>query len=108
MIPQLIVLFASLLGAVGQIFFKKGSVNFQLLNAFKNWNFIVGVAFYAVALIMTMFAYKKAQVSILYPIVAFSYIFTVLLAGIFLKEPITLFKILGSSVIIGGVVLINL
>jgi len=102
------VLGAAFLGAIGQILFKKGAEQFTLsLQILKNFYFIGGGLLYVVALIITMFAYKKAQVSVLYPIIAFSYIFTIVFAGIFLKEPITWQKIAGSLIIILGVALTN-
>ena len=107
-IPHIMVIGASMLGAIGQILFKKGADNFQLsLELIKNYWFIGGAVLYLTALIITMFAYKQGSVSVLYTLIAFSYIWVMLLAAIFLKEPLSAFKILGGIVIIGGIALVN-
>lgn len=95
------------IGAVGQIFFKKGSASFALnLSLLTNWSFIFACCLYGLALVLSMFAYKLADISILYPLMSLSYVFLIILAGIFLKEPITTLKMLGSLVIMIGVGLI--
>jgi len=104
----LIVLFCALLGAVGQIFFKLSAEKFSFnpLTWFTNTYFIVAIAFYVVGVVLFVWALKQGNVSVLYPIIATSYIWTAIFARVFLNEPFPALKWLGIAFIILGVFLI--
>jgi len=106
--PILAILFASLIGSIGTLFLKKASHQFSLsLNGIiKNKNLIIGVLFYGVSTAIFIIAIKFGPLSILYPIVATSYIWVAFLSVKFLKEKMNLFKWLGILFIILGVALI--
>ena len=108
---------AALVGASGQILFKKSAPYFTLnimsyvnnpQTLIKMIPFGVALVAYAGAVVLSIIAYKHGDVSKLFPIASVTYIFTIILAGIFLGEQITFMKILGGLVIIGGVALINI
>jgi len=104
----LLVVFCSFIGAVGQILFKKGMDNFEFKFPFLNFILLIGLSCYCVALIGYLFALRFGQVSIIYPIIALSYVFVVLLAWKFLGEPITTKKMIGTIGIIACVWLITI
>lgn len=103
-----LVLFCALLGAVGQIFFKLASksVTVNILSWVANWKLILGLFLYAVATVLFVMVLKFGNVSILYPVIATSYIWVVIFASIFLKEPFGLVKWVGIFFIILGVAFI--
>jgi len=104
----LLVLFCALLGAVGQVFFKLASGTFSFGPALlTNWKFIVGVGLYATATFLFVFALKYGNLSLLYPIIATSYIWVSLFAIFFLKESFPAFKWAGIALIIIGIVVIT-
>ena len=74
----------------------------------KNIKFLIGITLYAISAILFVWALKYGKLSLLYPIIASSYVWTVLFAKLFLQETVTLYKWLGISLIIGGIVLIVL
>ncbi len=103
----LLVLFCALLGAIGQIFFKLSSGSFSLSTIFTNWKFLLGVALYGIATLIFVFSLKYGNLSVLYPLIATSYIWVGLFSIIFLNESFPLFKWIGILLIIAGVIIIT-
>ena len=105
-----LVVFATLLGAMGPILLKKGAKDFNLnpLKQIKNYNMLGGIAVYALATIFFIPALKGGELSVLYPLVSVAYIWTTLLAMLVLKEKMNLMKWMGIAIIILGVSLIGL
>ncbi|MEM4703232.1 MAG: EamA family transporter [Candidatus Pacearchaeota archaeon] len=105
----LLVLFCSLLGASGQLFFKLASPEFSFnpLSWLKNFYFLLGILFYAVATVLFVWALRHGNLSILYPIIATSYVWVTIFASLILKEPFPALKWMGIGLIIGGVILIT-
>ena len=102
-----IVLFCALLGSVAQLLFKmaSSSVSSNILS-WLNWKIIVGGLLYLAAGILFIWALKFGNLSVLYPIIATSYIWTAFLAFKFLDEPIPVIRWLGIALIIVGVILV--
>jgi drug/metabolite transporter (DMT)-like permease len=105
----LLMVLVAAIGAVGQVFFKKAAPGFSIsFDLIKNVPFIIACSLYAITLVLAMVAYRKAEVSVLYPVMSLSYIFLIILASMFLGEKITPWKVGGSLLIIGGVAMIGL
>lgn len=104
----LLVLFCAILGAFGQVFFKLASGSFSLSvdGILKNWRFMVGAFLYASSAILFVYSLKQGNLSILYPLIATSYIWVALLSFFFLKEAVSLLNVAGIGMIIAGIVLI--
>jgi uncharacterized membrane protein len=104
----LVVALAALLGACGQVFFKIASqrVSAELSSWIFNIHFITGVCLYAVALIIFVWALKSGQLSVLYPIIATSYIWVLVFSYLVFGEPLTAFKAIGVGFIFLGIVLV--
>ena len=99
------MVFASLLGAIGQIFLKMGSD--KPLPKMIGYLLIFG-ALYGIAVIINIWVYRAGmKVSIAYPIISCSYIFAALLAWKVLDEPISALTIIGIAFIVLGVSLIG-
>jgi len=103
-----VVLFCAVLGSIGQILLKLGSasVSFQFMSWITNLRLIGGISMYAVASILFIFAIKHGNLSILYPLVATSYIWVAILSVRFLGEPFAPVKWIGIALIVSGVCLI--
>ncbi len=108
LIPVLVIIFATLIGSIGALYLKKSANNFNLTldGTIKNKNLLIGVLFYGLSSVFFIITLKFGPLSILYPVVATSYIWVALLSAKFLNERINLFKLLGILFIILGVVLI--
>jgi drug/metabolite transporter (DMT)-like permease len=97
--------FAALLGAFGQYFMKKAS-SVPLMQAL-GWLFLFAGC-YGVGVIINYIVYRAgAKISIAYPIISLSYIFSAIIAWKFLGEQITGTSIAGMIVITLGVAMIG-
>lgn len=97
------------LTSAAQIFWKFGAekLSFDFIALITNWQIFVGILLYVVAGTMMIISFRGGDVSVLYPIVATSYIWVSLLSIYFLDEIMNLFKWLGVLVIFIGIVFIG-
>lgn len=105
-----LVVFATLIGALGPIYLKKGSkkFNLQIKEQMKNYELMLGVLFYGMATIIFIPALKGGELSVLYPLISLSYVWVSLLSIKLLNEKMNRFKWLGVVVIIIGVSFIGI
>jgi len=106
-----IILLAALsafVGSIGQLEYKRGAsdLQFDVKLLLTNYHLIIGIAVYVLSTIFYIYALSKEQLSILYPIIATSYIWTTMFAKIFLKEPVGATNWIGVFFIILGIALI--
>jgi drug/metabolite transporter (DMT)-like permease len=104
----LLTALSAFIGSIGQLEFKRGADNlqFDIKLLLTNYHLIIAVAVYCVSTVLYVYALNKENLSILYPIIATSYIWTLLFSKIFLKEPIGLTSWAGVFFILLGVTLI--
>lgn len=96
--------------SVAQVMYKKGAdqLAFSFEGIFLNHFLLIGLSIYAFASIIMIIAFKGGEVSVLYPIIATSYIWVSILSFIFFNEIINIFRWIGVSTIFAGIVLISL
>jgi drug/metabolite transporter (DMT)-like permease len=104
----LLTALAAFIGSIGQLEFKRGADNlqFDIKLLLTNYHLILAVAVYALSTILYIYALNKENLSIIYPIIATSYIWTLMFSKVFLKEPIGLTGWAGVFFILLGVALI--
>lgn len=107
----ILVLFGSFIGSFGAVFLKLGAEHMQgsLARLVRNYWLAIGVGLYLLSSVFYMMgvAQPQAELTVLYPMVALGYIWAIVWARLFFKEPFTLPKIGGLLMIIFGVALIN-
>ena len=105
----LIILFCTLLTSGAQLMIKFGvnKVDTQALLSIFNYNLITGGIMYILAAVLFILAVKHADLSLLYPLIATSFIWVALLSFFFLNEPLNGIKIGGIFLIVIGVGLIS-
>lgn len=105
----LLVLFTTLLTSSAQILWKIGSKNltFDILSILSNYYLIGGILLYVVGGILIIVSFRGGEVSVLYPIIATSYIWVSILSVIFLGEAMNIFKWMGVMTIIAGIAFIG-
>ena len=97
----------TLLGALGGYFFKKGAENLNgIVSLIFNWRVYIGGIFYVSAAILNIVVLKFLSYSIVLPLTAMTYIWTMIISKIALGEKITKNKIIGTILIILGYVFI--
>ena len=105
-----IIFFTTLLTSTAQIFWKSGveQLEFNLLSIITNANILIGILLYIVGGILLIISFRGGEVSVLYPIIATSYIWVSILSVYYLDEVMNIFKWVGVFTIIAGIVLIGL
>jgi len=94
-----LVLLACLIGSFGPIMLKKASgKSFKIKNIITNYYLIGGFLFYGLGTILFIPALKGGELSILYPLVATTYIWVSLWSIKFLKEKMNKQKWMGVFV----------
>ena len=105
-----LVLVGSFFGSFGAVFLKLGAEHMKgsLARVLTNYWLGTGVAFYLLSSVFYMMGVSQGQLTVLYPMVSLGYIWAMLWARLFFKEPFTLAKVGGLALIIFGVSLINM
>ena len=107
---MMLVLAASVVGSFGAVFLKKGSANVvgHSVTSFINPSLAFGVILYLMSSVFYGFGIKGGQLSVLYPMVSLGYICTFIWSRLFFGETMTRAKICGMTLILAGIVLLNL
>lgn len=90
---------------VGELKFSDGFINI-ILKTFSNLYVLGGLAFFGVNALLWLVVLSREKLSFAYPMVAFAYIVTILLAKFVLNEDIPLLRWGGLFVIIVGILMI--
>ena len=106
----ILVLLGCLIGSFGPLMFKLGAdkLVFNLKKLLTNYYLYFGIFFYAVGTVLFIAALRKGELSVLYPLVATSYIWVSFLSIKFLGEKMNIHKWLGIIFIITGALFIGL
>jgi len=96
--------------SMAQVFYKLGAnkLQFNLISIITNLPLLTGMALYILGAIIMIAAFKGGEVSVLYPIIATSYIWVSLLSIYFFNETLNLFRWIGIFVIIIGIIFISI
>ncbi len=103
-----LVVVCTLFTSFAQIFYKFGAdrLRFDILSVITNWPIILGIILYGTAAILLIIALKGGDVSVLYPIIATSYIWVSLLSMYFFGDIINIYRWIGMVAIFFGVILV--
>ncbi len=101
----------TLFTSLGQLLWKSGVNKIDLsfgIITILNLHFVLGFVSYGVGALFMLIAFKKGELSILYPIIATSYVWVSLLSPIFfVTDSMNLIKWIGVIVIIVSVSLLG-
>ena len=106
----LLVLFTTLLTSSAQLLYKFGAAALDfhnLLGIFTNYYLIGGITLYSIGGVLMIISLRGGELSVLYPIIATSYVWVSFLSIWFLSETMNTFKWIGIAGIIAGIVLIG-
>lgn len=113
-----LVLTGVLLNAAAQLLIKAGAetvgrFNFTASNLWHaglhfalQWQILLGLAFYAVSVVVWILALTRVQVSIAYPMLSLGYVVTAFAAWWLFGEALSTQKFIGIAVIIAGVIIV--
>ena len=108
-----LVFFCTLISACAQILFKIGAHNLPALGptalltnpvlALRNVPLLAGLTLYGLFMAVFVFALKDMELSILYPVISFSYVWVALLSFLIFHETLNPWKAVGITTIMLGV-----
>ena len=105
-----LMLLCTIFTSTGQIFWKLGlkNVSFSDIFSFVNVLFILGFLFYGIGAILMLIAFKSGELSVLYPIIATSYVWVSLASPlIFLTDKMNGLKWAGVIIILISICLLG-
>ena len=98
----------TLTASFASFFLKKSTNGGTVLSIVKNKYLYIGGFLYVIAALFNIWILQKLPYFVVVPLGSICYIWTMIIAGIFLKEKIGMGKIIGVFLILSGVVCIAL
>src|SRR5579864_1993329 len=101
-----LVFACTILGAAAQMLMKTGLAHLSppgLMGYLTSVPLFAGYALYGLNTVLMVFALRDGELSILYPIIALTYVWVAILSVVFFHESLNFFKVVGISVVVAGV-----
>lgn len=108
MIYFFMVLSMTFMGSAASVFFKRASGSDGFVKMLLNVNLYIGGILYLAAAAVNILVLRVLDYSVVLPISSITYIWTMLLSYVILKETITKKKVLGVLCIVVGAVCVAL
>ena len=106
-IAILIVIFGTMVGATGAFLIKKSSgIKLNIKKLLKDKILILGIIIYALSPIFNIIAFQWGDLTVLYPLITFTYVWSSLLAVKFLGERMNIYKWTGILLLMVGAVFV--
>lgn len=106
----LLVFICTVIGAVAQVFFKLGATALQRptpIQILTSPTLLLGYGLYAVSTGLLILALRRGQLSLLYPVIALTYVWVTILSILVFSETLNAWKAVGLAVVIAGVAVIG-
>jgi uncharacterized membrane protein len=110
----ILVTLCTFIGAAAQILIKSGAASVQtqgviptLIAMALNFKLVFGYSLYGLSAALMVLALRYGQLSILYPIIALTYVWVSILSVVLFHEHVSLLKAIGISVIVAGVAVLG-
>jgi multidrug transporter EmrE-like cation transporter len=109
LLPLAVFQVAAFAGALGQLLYKKGATGDEDGRVRARLMILLGMILYIGVTALFVLAYRLGgEVSILYPTYGATFVWGALFARFFSNEKVTLNKVIGTSLVIGGICLVTL
>lgn len=102
------VLLMTILGAVASLFLKRASESGEFLVVLKNGKLYIGGFLYLSSAVLNILLLRHLDYSVVLPLTALTYVWTMLLSHAVLKERITSRRVSGIALILFGLVCVSL
>lgn len=104
--PVGLVFCCTILGAAAQVLMKTGAnhmVQPGLLGMATNLPLMAGYCLYGISTLLLVLALKDGELSLLYPVIALTYVWVTILSFLIFHDDINPWKVLGIVLIVSGV-----
>lgn len=105
-----LIVLCTVFTSLGQLLWKGGLkyIDFSILSTFFNWPFVLGFVSYGFGAVLMILAFRRGELSVLYPIFATSYIWVSLASPLFFpSDSMNAWKWAGVSIILVSVSLLG-
>ena len=102
-----LLLAGTILAALGQVLFKIGATGRDTLFDFVNIWIIVGLISYVFSTVFWIYSLSKAQLTLVYPFTALTFVFVYLVGVLVLGEATSVKALIGVASILVGLFLIS-
>lgn len=113
-----LVFLCTLIGAAAQLLIKEGAARLprgglagllaNLPSLLTNFPLIAGYVCLAVMTVLMIAALRDGHLSVLYPVIALTYVWVMILSALYLGDHLNALKVAGVALIVGGVSLIGI
>ncbi|MBI2102577.1 hypothetical protein HYT55_01960 [Candidatus Woesearchaeota archaeon] len=105
----ILMVLCTLFTAFGQLFFKLGARSFSLSiqGILLNYPLIIGFFFYGMGSLLLIFALRHGDLSQLYPFIALTFVWVLIIAVTIFHEVLNSFKIAAIILIVFGIIFIG-
>ena len=100
----------TLIGATAQLLLKTGAnqlVHPNPLGIITNLTLLAGLSLYGVSTVLLVLALRDGELSLLYPVIALTYVWVTLLSLVVFHERVNPIKLAGIAIIITGVAVLG-
>ena len=101
----------TILGAAAQILMKTGANTLAhpgLIGIITSLPLMAGYSLYGMSTVLLILALRDGELSLLYPVIALTYVWVTILSVLIFKDSINAFKLIGIATIVTGVAVLGL
>ncbi len=73
-----------------------------------NLPLMAGYSLYGISTLLLVLALRKAQLSVLYPIISLTYVWVTILSVVIFGESLNVYKVVGLAIVVSGVAVLGL
>lgn len=97
-------------GSFGAVLLKAGAgrLEMSVRSIATNWRLAAGIGAYLLSSVFFVLGMRRGELSVLYPLVALGYLWTVVWSKVFFGEPLTKSKFIALGLIIAGMAMLAL
>jgi len=96
----------SLKAGMGRLIFPETWISFETAGLVLNRFVLLGLFCYGMSMVFWLYVLTKVEVSRAYPFVGLGFVGTMIFAHYLLDEPITLHKLLGTMLVVAGIIIL--
>lgn len=103
----ILLLVMTLMGSVASLFLKKASSSTELISLITNRNIYIGGFLYLGSAVLNIVVLKTLDYSVVLPLTSLTYIWTMIISYLYLKEKISKKKMIGVIMILVGAICVS-
>lgn len=107
MLLYIMVAAMTVMGSIASLFLKRASCEKDIFALLKNINLYIGAFLYVGSAVLNIILLRFLDYSVVLPLTSLSYIWTMIVSCMFLKEKIGVKKIFGVFLILWGAIMIS-